>query len=232
MEKRGLLEVAMTILLLVGAFFLPREGAYLLQTAAPTPPTVLIDVGHGGFDSGKVGVNGALEKNINLQISTRLQSLLKEKGINAILTRDSDKGLYQETDQNKKLSDMKARIQMMTDVNADIVVSIHQNSYNKSSISGAQVFYYTSSEEGQKLAQSIQDGFDYALGNRNTRSIKANKDYYILVHSPIVSVICECGFLSNPEEADLLTTSDYQQKIAQSICNGILDYFQKLDKPT
>ncbi len=232
MEKRGLLEVAMTILLLVGAFFLPREGAYLLQTAAPTPPTVLIDVGHGGFDSGKVGVNGALEKNINLQISTRLQSLLKEKGINAILTRDSDKGLYQETDQNKKLSDMKARIQMMTDVNADIVVSIHQNSYNKSSISGAQVFYYTSSEEGQKLAQSIQDGFDYALGDRNIRSIKANKDYYILVHSPIVSVICECGFLSNPEEADLLTTSDYQQKIAQSICNGILDYFQKLDKPT
>lgn len=232
MEKRGLLEVAMTIILLVGAFFLPREGAYLLQTAAPTPPTVLIDVGHGGFDSGKVGVNGALEKNINLQISTRLQSLLKENGINAILTRDSDKGLYQETDQNKKLSDMKARIQMMTDVDADIVVSIHQNSYNKSSISGAQVFYYTSSEEGQKLAQSIQDGFDYALGNRNTRSIKANKDYYILVHSPIVSVICECGFLSNPEEADLLTTSDYQQKIAQSICNGILDYFQKLDKPT
>ena len=210
-----------------GAFFLPREGAYLLQTTAAQSPTVLIDVGHGGFDSGKVGVNGALEKDINLQIATRLQQLLKEKGINAILTRETDAGLYQETDQNKKLADMKARIQMMTDVNADIVVSIHQNSYSQSSVSGAQVFYYTSSEEGQKLAQSIQDGFDYALGERNVRNIKANKDYYILVHSPIVSVICECGFLSNPEEADLLTTSDYQQKIAQSICNGILNYFQK-----
>ena len=232
MKKKGFLEFTMTILLLAGAFFLPRESAQMIQSAATDPITVLIDVGHGGADSGKVGVNGALEKDINLQISLRLQSLLREAGINALLTRDTDKGLYQETDSNKKFADMKARIQMMTDVDADIVVSIHQNSYSKSSVSGAQVFYYTSSDQGEQLAQAIQDGFDYALGDRNTRSIKANKDYYILVHSPIVSVICECGFLSNPEEADLLTTSDYQQKIAQSICNGILNYFKNSNSST
>lgn len=232
MKKKGLLELTMTVLLLIGSFFLPRETAHLLQASTAQPTTVLIDVGHGGADSGKVGVNGALEKDINLQIAVQLQSLLEQSGIHAVLTRDSDKGLYQENDRNKKLADMKARIQMITDINADIVVSIHQNSYSKSSVSGAQVFYYTSSEEGQRLARSIQDGFDYALGERNIRTIKANKDYYILVHSPIVAVICECGFLSNPEEADLLTTSDYQQKIAQSICNGILNYFQNANTST
>ena len=91
MKKKGLLEFTMTILLLAGAFFLPRESAQMIQSAATDPITVLIDVGHGGADSGKVGVNGALEKDINLQISLRLQSLLREAGINALLTRDTDK---------------------------------------------------------------------------------------------------------------------------------------------
>ena len=196
MKKKGFLEFTMTILLLAGAFFLPRESAQMIQSAATDPITVLIDVGHGGADSGKVGVNGALEKDINLQISLRLQSLLREAGINALLTRDTDKGLYQETDSNKKLADMKARIQMMTDVDADIVVSIHQNSYSDESVKGAQVFYFQNSEEGERAAGYIQNAFA-KRDPENTKQIKANDTYYLLKNTEVPVVIAECGFLSN-----------------------------------
>lgn len=119
---------------------------------------------------------------------------------------------------------MKTRIRMMKDNQVQYVVSIHQNSYGQSSVKGAQVFYYADSSEGEKLAQSIQDSFSYALGEENTRKIKPNRDYYLLLHSPAVAVICECGFLSNWEEAEKLTTADYQEKLAISIGRGILNY--------
>lgn len=232
MEKKRIVEVAMTLLLLAGAFALPRQGAKMTEEAiAQDDETViLIDVGHGGADSGKVGVNGELEKDINLEVAKYLKQNLEANGMKAVLTRESDQGLYKETDSNKKLADMKARIQMMKDEKADLAVSIHQNSYSKPSVKGAQVFYYTGSEEGERLAQAIQDGFDYALGDANNRSIKANKDYYILVHSPIPTVICECGFLSNPEEAKKLSTAEYQQEVAKSIEIGVLEYLNAGDR--
>lgn len=226
--KRAALEFFMALVLLSCAYLLPLylQEQYKEASAAVSEPeyTIMIDAGHGASDSGKVGVNGALEKDINLSIAVMLKDYLEARGIRVVMSRTTDEPLYQETDSNKKLADMKARIRMMEENQVRYVVSIHQNSYQQESVKGAQVFYYADSAEGKKLAQCIQDGFDYALGDANTRQIKPNRDYYLLLHSPAVAVICECGFLSNWEEAEKLVTDEYQETIAISVGKGILKY--------
>lgn len=228
MKKSAVVELMMAVMLLSCAYLLPlsmnqRSGEVSAVVEEPAY-TIMIDAGHGAADSGKVGINGALEKDINLAIAGMLKDYLEQYNIRAIMSRSTDAPLYQETDGNKKLADMKARIRKMEEHQVQYLVSIHQNSYSQESVKGAQVFYYADSVEGKKLAQAIQNGFDYALGSENTRKIKGNKDYYLLVHSPAVAVICECGFLSNREEAQKLTTVEYQEKLAVSIGKGILNY--------
>ena len=188
---------------------------------------VVIDSGHGGIDPGKKSTDGMLEKDVNLAIAFKLKKKLEEAQISVTMTRSDENGLYEESDSNKKIADMKKRCSIIEDSNADIVVSIHQNSFQNSSVKGAQVFYYKYSADGKKLAECIQDTFKkYADGN-NKRQAKSDSTYYMLVHTKIPAVIAECGFLSNPEEAQLLISDEYQEKVALSLYNGIIDYFMK-----
>jgi len=186
-------------------------------------PTIIIDPGHGGKDPGKVGVTGTLEKNINLQIALILKSLLEAQDINVIMTRDEDKELTTNTD-NRKISDMKERITLIQESNAVLVISIHQNSFSTPDVHGAQCFYRTASKEGKELATCIQKQVIASTNQTKIRPIKENNDYYLLKHSPLPTVIVECGFLSNPEEEQLLLTEEYQHKISWAIHLGILQY--------
>lgn len=185
---------------------------------------VVLDAGHGGMDPGKVGVDGQLEKDINLKIIKRLQVYLEQSDIEVVLTRKGDDGLYGTSDKNKKSTDMKKRIDIINGAKADVMVSIHQNSYHQPEVAGAQVFYYQNSEEGKRFAQLMQKRFDYCLGDENKRQAKANGSYYLLSHSKPVSIIVEAGFLSNPKEASLLETEEYQDKIAWTVAMGIVQY--------
>lgn len=188
---------------------------------------VVLDPGHGGFDPGKVGVDGQLEKEINLQIVQRIKTYLEMNDVKVILTRDRDEGLYDASDPNKKSADMKRRVEVINEANPDVMVSIHQNSYHQPEISGAQVFYYQHSEEGREFAQLMQKRFDYCLGKGNRRQAKANASYYLLSHSRPVSLIVETGFLSNPEEARRLETEEYQDRVAWTVAMGILQYINR-----
>lgn len=188
--------------------------------------TIVIDAGHGGFDPGKVGVNEVLEKDINLSIAKILQGYLTYSGANVIMTREDDNGLYDEGSSNKKRQDMNRRKEIINSSNADILVSIHQNSFSQSKYKGAQVFYYHSSEEGKRLAQHIQEQIKIFVDEDNNRKIKSSNSYYMLKQTNIPGVIVECGFLSNYEEAELLSTEEYQDKIAWAIYIGILKYLQ------
>ncbi|MCI8949401.1 MAG: N-acetylmuramoyl-L-alanine amidase [Lachnospiraceae bacterium] len=176
------------------------------------------------MDPGKVGVDGQLEKDINLKIIKRLQVYLEQSDIEVVLTRKGDDGLYGTSDKNKKSTDMKKRIDIINGAKADVMVSIHQNSYHQPEVAGAQVFYYQNSEEGKRFAQLMQKRFDYCLGDENKRQAKANGSYYLLSHSKPVSIIVEAGFLSNPKEASLLETEEYQDKIAWTVAMGIVQY--------
>ena len=186
---------------------------------------MVIDAGHGGMDPGKVGVNNALEKDVNLSIVKKLKALMEKEGVRVILTRDSDKALYRSSDTHKKSADLQRRTNLITESKADLVVSIHQNSFPSPDVKGAQVFYYEDSPESEMLAQCVQDRLRADLDPENKREIKPNASYYLLKQNPCPMVIVECGFLSNPEEADLLITDEYQDRIARAVRKGVLDYW-------
>lgn len=185
---------------------------------------LVLDAGHGAFDPGKVGVNGAKEKDINLSITQKLRAYLEAAGFVVHMTRESDDALYVEGDSNKKAADMKSRIRTMEEKQPEFAVSIHQNSFTQESSFGAQVFYFGHSEEGKRLAQCLQTTIKTVVADENHREPKANESYYLLKKSPCPMVIVECGFLSNQREAGLLVTEEYQEKMAWAICLGIVEY--------
>lgn len=182
---------------------------------------VILDPGHGGHDPGKVGVNGAEEKDINLAIALKVKERLKKEKITVMLTRETDEGLESAGASNKKVEDMKARVNMINEVKPQLVVSIHQNSYQTEDVKGAQVFYYAHSNEGKKIAESMQETLR-GLEPDNKRKAKANDTYYMLKRTEVPTIIVECGFLSNWEDAEKLTDEEYQEKMAQTIAEGIM----------
>lgn len=220
----GVYLLAMVVMAVkYGSIHVTGSGdAYIKET-----PVVVVDAGHGGTDPGKVGVDGSLEKDINLAVAERLKTYLEQDDVKVIMTRETDTGLYSETDSRKKMADMKKRCEIIEESGADLVVSIHQNSYHEESVSGGQVFYYRDSSKGKALAEILQDRFDYVLGDQNRRLPKANGNYYLLLHVKCPIVIVECGFLSNRKEAALLNSGEYQDKLAYTIHMGIMEYLNK-----
>lgn len=189
--------------------------------------TVMIDPGHGGSDPGKIGINGSKEKDINLAISKELKACLEDAGIRVSMTREDENGLYKDSDSNKKQADMRNRCEIINNAKADLTVSVHQNSYTSESVSGPQVFYHLQSAEGEKAAACIQEALNSGLSISHPRKTKSNNTYYILKKTKTPVVIAECGFLSNYEEAEMLTTSAYQKKVAKALCAGILAYLEE-----
>lgn len=221
-----ILHIVMAGILLVSMFFLAREGAVYvnsLQVAPKDNLCIVIDAGHGGVDPGKVGINGELEKDINLKIAKLLKQFLQTEGIETVMTRESDKGLYDEDASNKKVQDMKRRLEIIEAGNPVLVISIHQNSYHEESVKGAQVFYYSAGEESRQLAEAIQLRLK-KTDPENRREAKGNDSYFLLKKTAKPIVIVECGFLSNREEAEKLASPLYQEKMAWDIYMGIMQY--------
>lgn len=188
---------------------------------------VVIDAGHGGFDPGKIGVNGELEKDINLSIALWLKMFLEANDVEVVLTRQNQEGLYDADASNKKIQDMERRVVLIEQAQPELTVSIHQNSYPESYVHGAQTFYHAESRTGKELASMLQTRLVQDLEPENTRQIKADSSYYLLKHTSCPVVIVECGFLSNEAEARRLADSYFQEKVAWSLHLGILQYLNK-----
>lgn len=187
--------------------------------------TIVIDVGHGGSDPGKVGIQGIKEKDVNLAIARYLKDYLIAEDYTVYMTRETDQGLYDESVSNKKKSDLSNRIQFVQEKNASCMISIHQNSYPDTIQHGAQTFYYEGREEDKNFAQYVQDAL-LAFDPSNTRQIKSSTSYYILKNAQVPSILIECGFLSNPEETANLTDPNYQKQIAYAIAIGTCRYLR------
>ncbi len=186
--------------------------------AANFGKTVVIDAGHGGEDGGVLGsLTHVKESEINLAIAKQLKSFLERGGYKVVMTRNNDAGLYGAVSSNKKLADMKKRKEIILEAKPDLVVSIHQNYFPSSYVSGAQVFYAPSGEF-MDLAVQMQKILNLELDcDRNA----AKGDYYILQCSPYPSMLIECGFLSNPSDEANLVSAEYQKKVAYGIYSGI-----------
>lgn len=204
-------------------FFHYHSWLYTLSS----PYTIFIDVGHGGFDPGKVGIDGTLEKDINLSIALQLQTLLEQNDIKVVMSRTEDIALSSPEDSNQKRSDMRNRLEKMCQANVDLIVSIHQNSFPSKKESGAQVFFQANSSKSEALAKKLQTELIRTLDPTNHRREKSNDSYYLLKNAPVPMVIVECGFLSNLEESTKLNSSTYQQQVAWAIHLGILSYLHQ-----
>lgn len=183
----------------------------------------------GKPDEGAVGLFGTTEQAINLSISLKLQKLIEQCGAKVILTRSDENGIYSidsKSIREKKVSDIKNRVDLGNNSNADIFISIHLNKYPPSEIyRGWQTFYQNKNDESENLATLIQNNINKNIDYENNRTPMKITDVYIMKNVTIPTVIVECGFLSNSEETTLLKEDTYQYKLAWGIFLGIQEYF-------
>lgn len=224
---RQKIELAVAILVLAGLIIVSRNVSRNVTSDQVENQNrkVVLDAGHGGADPGKIGVNDVEEKTLNLAIARKVEVLLKKEKIEVVMTREEDIMLTGEDGQTTKVGDMKARVAKINEEAPALAVSIHQNSYHEEGIMGAQVFYYTHSDEGKKAAELMQEAL-LALNTENNRKAKANDTYYVLKRTEVPTIIVECGFLSNWEEAELLRDEEYQEEVAEAIVSGIKAYME------
>ena len=183
MQRRWIKRI-MALGMLLAVYLLSREGAVLAgQQKVQSPGVIVIDSGHGGIDPGVVGIGGLEEKGVNLKIAGYLGEYLKKEGYKIVFTRKDDRGLYEENSSNKKSQDLKHRCELIAETAPLLTLSIHQNSYPDESVCGPQVFYYTDSEQGKKLAESIQEAVNTQLEVQRPRTANANNSYYLLKKS-------------------------------------------------
>lgn len=224
---RQKIELAVAVLVLVFLIVVSRNVSQYVTSGQVKSGNlkVVLDAGHGGTDPGKIGVNDVEEKTLNLEIAKRVEALLKKEDIEVVMTREEDVMLVGKDGKTTKVGDMKARVEKINEEAPALAVSIHQNSYHEEGVKGAQVFYYSHSEEGKKAAEFMQESL-LGLNTENNRKAKANDTYYVLKRTEVPTIIVECGFLSNWEEAELLKDEEYQEEVAEAVVGGIKAYME------
>ena len=226
---RSLLLFASLALLVALSLLL---GDQLTKTASaalqPQYPLVILDAGHGGEDGGAVARDGTNEKDLNLSLTRKLNTVLQSLGLQTLLTRESDALHYKvdaKTMRQKKGEDLQWRLELTQNHPDSVFLSIHQNQFNDSHYDGAQVFYSGNHPQSAVLAQAIQDAVVKQTQPGNTRQIKqSGAEIFLLHHAQVPAVMVECGFLSNPQELKKLKDETYQHQLAAASAEGLLDF--------
>ena len=194
-------------------------------------PLIVIDPGHGGEDGGCSAADGTLEKDINLLQSQSLCDMLNAMGMPAVMTRTDDSMLYdrygdlEDYTGRKKVYDLKNRIRFSSESGAVAMISIHMNKFPDGKYKGTQVYYSPDNDGSTQLADCIQNSVSKNLQKDNSRLIKkAGSNIYLLNRSEITSVLCECGFLSNQEETELLKDGEYREKLSLCIATAAMEW--------
>lgn len=228
-KKKLLILVILIIILIISIYILSNNKVTVQTVSLPvSEKTIVLDAGHGQPDSGAENSAGLTEESINLKITKKVQLLLEQSGCKVVLTRSDENGIYDlasKTLREKKVSDIKNRVKIGNESSADAFISIHLNKIEQSQYYGWQTFFKTNNEKSEQLAKSIQQELNSSIQRENKREALKITGKYIIEYVEIPITIVECGFLSNPEEAELLQKDEYQNKLAWGIYNGIMDYF-------
>lgn len=229
MKKRTVI-VLVYILILSGFLAAAAAGSRAVTVIAESRPVerlhcVVIDAGHGGEDGGAVSCTGFPESGINLQIALRLDDLMHLLGYETVMVRTTDISVYTEgeTLNQKKVSDLKARVKLVNETENAVLVSIHQNTYSESRYYGAQVFS-ASTDGSEELAKQLQAAFVSTVNPGSSRQAKKATGLYLFEHITRPGVLVECGFLTNPEEEAKLRTPDYQKDLCCVIAATLAQY--------
>ena len=230
--KKSIIAIITAFLIILSAMlyltFMANFSAAEASSMPITQKTVIVDAGHGGDDGGAIGIDGTVEKDINLDISLKLEKILKFYGFNVIMTRTQDvmtcdDGL--DSLRKRKISDIHNRFELMRKNPDAIFISVHQNKFEDSSQHGTQVFYSGNDERSKELAEAIQTSVTLTLQRKNDRVVKkSGSGIYLLYHAKIPAVLVECGFISNSDEVKKLKDESYRMKLAILIADGLLKY--------
>jgi N-acetylmuramoyl-L-alanine amidase len=226
--------LAITLIMLISIFQNIKKTAETIDAADNKPDRIkiLIDPGHGGVDQGASGDMKVAEALINLAISKKLMSFLEGTGFEVEMTRYDDEGLYTNlsgTIRDKKNEDLKNRVELINQSGADLVISVHLNSFPQKQYYGAHVFYQKNNEPITKpAAETIQESMKNILDKSNSRVPQVKKGIKIMDDTKVPVILIECGFLSNNDEERKLISADYQEKTAWAIFTGLLMYFNNL----
>lgn len=229
--KRGgkvVLSLYLTIVILFFCVLMGTDRIVLVysdQIQKNEIKTIIIDAGHGGEDGGASTASGITESSINLKFAIKLQDLCRLLGIRTVMIRCDDRSVYTQgkTLSQKKVSDLKERVRICNETENAILISIHQNFYTDEKYRGSQVFY-TSKDDSKDLAQQLQTVIRSSLQPENHRKIQRARGIYLMDHITCTGVLIECGFLSNPEEAQLLQNNIYQNNMCSTIASALSSY--------
>ena len=184
---------------------------------------IYIDPGHGGLDPGAM-YGGIMEKDINLEISKKIETKLLELGAIVYMTRYGDYDLSVNNTINRKRSDLSRRSNIINKSDCDLFISIHLNAEETNSYRGAQVFYSETNKKNVEIAKLFQEDFRKELNS--TRKYKKDNSLYLQKRIKVPGVLLEVGFLSNANERYLLKQQNYQEKVSTTIVNTIIKYFK------
>lgn len=193
-------------------------------------PVLIIDPGHGGEDGGAVGSDGTIESHLNLEIALKAECLAKLIGFDVCMTRHEDISIHDadaESLRQKKISDLKNRVLLCESTENCILLSIHQNSLpGIKSVCGAQIFY-NNTDNSRKLASIVQKELNQHLNGDNIKEEKhIGENSYLMKNVTCPAILVECGFLSNPNECQLLKTKEHQNKIAIILINSLTHWIE------
>ena len=185
---------------------------------AAIPRIIVLDAGHGGADGGASGPDGTRECDLNLAITLKTDAVLGLLGEETLLLRSTDTDLSSSDAKSisqKKVSDIRRRVELKNSQPGAILVSIHCNTYSQEKYHGAQVFYTGGAKEfGETMQLALKNGVDPS----NARMAKAvSPDVYLMNHIKVPGILVECGFLTNQEELTNLKDPDYQTRLAVTI---------------
>ena len=222
--------VCCTVVAALAASVKAAESTKAAEAAAQTSPkqVIVLDAGHGGLDSGCVAVNGTYEKDINLDIVKDLGAMLTLNGYEVVYTRTDDISIHDngvEGIRNQKISDMENRLEIVQSYPDSVFISVHQNLFTDSAYFGGQMFYTTNNNANFRLARIMQELFA-ELQPGNDREVKLiDNGLYLFKNTQQPALLIECGFLSNPRDAENLSNAEYRKKVAFTICSGIEKFF-------
>ena len=188
--------------------------------------TVVIDAGHGGVDCGAIGVSGLLEKDVNLAFAQMLAIILREAGVNVIMTREEDKLVLKEGEENapsRKACDLKNRAEIANAVDNALLISIHMNAYPEEKYRGFEAYYSLNTPESRLYAEKIQSAVKEKYEPESRRCAKSSDSIYLLSHSQNPAILIECGFLSNRADSAKLSDKDYQKELCFLVFYAIME---------
>lgn len=229
-NKRILFFVLFILIMFVVKAFL--SNTKIFQTLGrKSGEVIVVDPGHGGIDGGTNDGDGLLEKDVNLDVSLKLRKELDREGFNVVMTREKDESLenYSNIKASRYKRDLNARKTIVDENKPKAFISVHVNSSKRSSARGVQVYYFPTSDESKKLAQNICESvneivYEDYLKDSNLKAQPMPENFFILRETEAPGVLVEIGFITNPEDKELLKNNKYKKKIAAAITEGIKGY--------